>query len=231
MKCHSCRNHGTIMQYLQFFLELNFFSCRSLHPHETILLGVISTRKWTTYHVRCINVTQGNNPYFNYLFTSFMRMLFTTPISIKVFIVPIDTGRKLNVHKTFRRLPGIGFSVIKRDYHFLDICLLWGLVDCFVCYIRIFLYSFLPLTLTFLPQCFEEEQISFSFLKVSFAKIHEFAFHGFLFAAFAWLFRVIIKSSSSFKSRFNFFFFCILAFQSCYLTFLLLCCYMVELHA
>lgn len=127
-------------------------------------------------------------------------------------------------------LPGIGFSVTKRDYHFLDICLLWGLVDYFVCYIRIFLYSFLPLNLTFLPQCFEEEQISFSFLKVSFAKIHEFAFHGFLFAAFAWLFRVIIKSSSSFKSRFNFFF-CILAFQSCYLTFLLLCCYMVELHA
>ena len=103
VKCHSCRNHGTVLQYLQFFLELNFFSCRSLHPHETILLGVTSTIKWTTYHVRCINVTQGNNPYFNYLFTSFMRMLFTTPISIKVFIVPIDTGGRLNVHKTFRR--------------------------------------------------------------------------------------------------------------------------------
>ena len=74
-------------------------------------------------------------------------MIFTTPIScVKAF--------------TMLTVTWYGFFFLsKRGYHFLDICLLWGLVDYFVCSIRNFLYSFLPLYVTFLPQYFEEERI------------------------------------------------------------------------
>ena len=74
----------------------------------------------------------------------------------------------------------------------------------FTCYILVFddgvamflfLYSFSLLYLTLHLECFEVNQICFSFVMVYFVEIDVFAFFRFLFATFVWPFLCLIFPS------------------------------------
>ena len=92
----------------------------------------------------------------------------------------------------------------------------------------LFLYSSSLLYLTIHLECFEVEQICFSFPVVYFVKINVFMFVGFLIATFVWPFLHLMFLSDIliiFRSHAYLVLVCCflcLAFQSCFLAFLFL---------
>ena len=81
-------------RYFSFF-HLSFLS-RKLLIHRTTEVG----KRLSLF----LSFTSTHSRTFRHLFDRYLRLIFF--LLYRLWLLPVDTGRKLNVHKTFRRLPG-----------------------------------------------------------------------------------------------------------------------------